>query len=114
MFILVIDFILSSHIHIDTSCEAIGYNSMHQLTVKLYWDHSIVLLIHQHQYGMNCHTESNKFKNNSQMQSLLLGGDFNYPGIEWSTSSLTDSYLSVNFHESLIVFVQDFFRANYY
>ena len=38
-----------------------------------------------------------------------MGGDFNCPGIEWSTGSLTDSYLPVNFRESLIVFAQDFF-----
>ena len=81
---------------------------MHQLTVKLYWDHSIVLLIHQQQYGMNCYTVSKKFMNNSLMQSCILGSDFNCPGTEWSTDSLTDSYLSVNFCELLIVFAQDF------
>ena len=31
VFILVIGSIPSSQIHIDTPCEAIGYNSMHQL-----------------------------------------------------------------------------------
>ena len=40
---------------------------------------------------------------------LLLGGDFNCPGIEWPTGSLTDSYLPVNVRESLIAFAQDFF-----
>ena len=38
---------------------------------------------------------------------LLLGGDFNCPGIDWCTYNLTESYLSGLFRESLIEFAQD-------
>jgi len=40
--------------------------------------------------------------------ALLLGGDFNCPGIDWSTGNLTDSYLSGTFRNSLIEFAQEF------
>ena len=39
---------------------------------------------------------------------ILLGGDFNYPGIDWSTSVLTDSYLIRSFRESLVSLAHDF------
>ena len=40
--------------------------------------------------------------------ALLLGGDFNCPGIDWRTGNLTESYLPLLFRESLIEFAQDF------
>ena len=40
--------------------------------------------------------------------TLLLGGDFNCPGIDWNTGNLIDSYLPAPFRESLIEFAQDF------
>ena len=40
--------------------------------------------------------------------TLLLGGDFNYLGIDWNTGNLTDSYLPASFRKSLIKFAQDF------
>jgi len=39
---------------------------------------------------------------------LILGGDFNCPGIDWGSGDLTESYISVSFRESLIVLSQDF------
>jgi len=39
---------------------------------------------------------------------LILGGDFNCPGIDWSTGNLTESYLPAHFREFLLEFVQDF------
>ena len=39
---------------------------------------------------------------------LLLGGDFNCPGIDWGTSSLTELYLLILFRESLVQFAHDF------
>jgi len=39
---------------------------------------------------------------------ILLGGDFDCPGIQWSSGRLTHSYLPANFRESLIIFAQDF------
>jgi len=35
---------------------------------------------------------------------ILLGGDFNRPGIEWFSVTLTDSYEPKCFQESLIMF----------
>ena len=40
--------------------------------------------------------------------SILLGGEFNIPGIDWPSCSLTCSYLSITLRESLITFAQDF------
>ena len=40
--------------------------------------------------------------------ALLLGGDFNCPGIDWSTGNLIESYLPLIFRKSLIEFAQDF------
>ena len=37
-----------------------------------------------------------------------MGGNFNCPGIGWSTGNLIDSYSPASFHKSLIEFVQDF------
>ena len=40
---------------------------------------------------------------------LLLGGDFNCPGIDWCSGNLTESHVSLLFRESLIIeFAQDF------
>ena len=39
---------------------------------------------------------------------ILLGGDFNCPGIDWEHGTLTESYLSHSFREKLLEFVQDF------
>ena len=39
---------------------------------------------------------------------LLLGGDFNCPGIDRSTGLLVDSYISRTFRKSLISFSHDF------
>ena len=39
---------------------------------------------------------------------VLLGGDFNCPGIDWFTGLLIDSYLSRTSQESLISFAHDF------
>ena len=39
---------------------------------------------------------------------LILGGDFNSPGIDWSSGCLTESYLPAAFRESLILLSQDF------
>ena len=39
---------------------------------------------------------------------LILGGDFNCPGIDWCSGDLTESYLSASFRESLIMLSQDF------
>ena len=38
---------------------------------------------------------------------VLLGGDFNYHGVDWSTTLLTDSNLPSCFWESLISFASD-------
>ena len=38
---------------------------------------------------------------------ILLGGDFNCPGIEWFSVTLTDSYVPKCFRESLIMFSQE-------
>jgi len=35
---------------------------------------------------------------------IILGGDFNCPGIDWENSTLTDSYVSCQFCEKLIDF----------
>jgi len=34
---------------------------------------------------------------------LILGGDFNSPGIDWSSGCLTESYLTATFRESLFL-----------
>ena len=39
---------------------------------------------------------------------ILLGGDFNCPGIDWEHGTLTESYLSHPFREKLLELVQDF------
>jgi len=39
---------------------------------------------------------------------IILGGDFNCPGIDWTSGSLVDSYKSVTFRESLITFAHNF------
>ena len=39
---------------------------------------------------------------------LILGGDFNSPGIYWSSGCLTESYFPAAFRESLILLSQDF------
>jgi len=39
---------------------------------------------------------------------LILGGDFNCPGIDWSTRNFTESCLPAHFRESLLEFAQDF------
>ena len=39
---------------------------------------------------------------------VLLGGDFNCPGIDWCSGNLTESHVSLLFRESLIEFAQDF------
>ena len=33
---------------------------------------------------------------------IILGGDFNYPGIDWENSTLINSYVSCHFCEKLI------------
>jgi len=38
---------------------------------------------------------------------ILLGGDFNCPGIEWLSVTLTDPYVPKCFRESLIMFSQE-------
>jgi len=39
---------------------------------------------------------------------LILGGEFNSPGIDWSSGCLTESYLTASFRESLLLLFQDF------
>ena len=38
----------------------------------------------------------------------ILGGDFNCPGIDWHTGTLTDSYVSVSLRESLMELADDY------
>ena len=39
---------------------------------------------------------------------IILGGDFNCPGIDWHTETLTDSYISTLLRETLIEIVDDY------
>ena len=39
---------------------------------------------------------------------VVLGGDFNCPGVDWSSGSLMDSYVTSTFQESLITVAHDF------
>ena len=39
---------------------------------------------------------------------IILGGDFNCPGIDWYAGVLTDSYISVSLRESLIELANDY------
>ena len=39
---------------------------------------------------------------------IILGGDFNCPGIDWYTGTLTDSYVSVLLRESLMELADDY------
>ena len=39
---------------------------------------------------------------------IVLGGDFNCPGVDWSSGSLMDSYVTSTFRESLITLAHDF------
>jgi len=38
---------------------------------------------------------------------IILGGDFNCPEVEWVSGSLVDSYITANFHKSLITFAHN-------
>ena len=38
---------------------------------------------------------------------LLIGGDFNCPGVDWSDGSLINSYIPTPFHERLIEIADD-------
>ena len=40
--------------------------------------------------------------------NIILGGDFNCPGIDWHTETLTDSYVSTLLRETLIEIVDDY------
>jgi len=39
---------------------------------------------------------------------IILGGDFNCPGMDWPSGSLVDSYITANFRKSLITFAHNF------
>ena len=39
---------------------------------------------------------------------IVLGGDFNCPGVDWLSGSLMDSYVTSTFRESLITLAHDF------
>ena len=39
---------------------------------------------------------------------IFLGGDFNSPGINWSSGAITNSYVSVSFREKLIEVSEEF------
>ena len=41
---------------------------------------------------------------------IFLGGKFNSPGIHWSNSSITDSYVSTSCREKLIVVSEEFYQ----
>ena len=38
---------------------------------------------------------------------IILGGDFNYPAIDWQHGTLTESYISCHFRQNLITLSQD-------
>ena len=39
---------------------------------------------------------------------IILGGDFNFPGIDWSTGTLFESYISPTLRDTLITTMDDF------
>ena len=39
---------------------------------------------------------------------IILGGDFNCPGVDWLSGSLMDSYVTSTFRKSLITLAHDF------
>ena len=40
---------------------------------------------------------------------IFLGGDFNSPGINWSDSTLSESYVLISFREKLIEVIDEFY-----
>ena len=74
----------------------------------LLWDHITVLHILQLQYGKTYHNSyiadvKVKYPNSI----FFLGGDFNCPGIDWQSGTLTDLYLPCCFREKLISLSQE-------
>ena len=48
-----------------------------------------------------------KSKQRYPSAQIILGGDFNCPGIDWEHSTLTDSYVPQHYREKLITLIQD-------
>ena len=104
VFILVDESILSSVIEVDSPGEIIWVHLHMQKTMDVilgsfYTPHSPETIWNDLSQCLS-HIR-HKFAN----AVLLLGGDFNCPGIDWSTGLLVDSYISRTFRECLISFL---------
>ena len=49
-----------------------------------------------------------EIKQNFPTAKIILGGDFNTPGIDWSNRSLNESHTSIAFREKLIFIAEEF------
>ena len=108
VFILVKDTISSSQISIDSSLEIVWVRlhlrNKNDLIVGSFYcppNSSPTVLD-------NLSSSIADIKSKYPHSKILLGGDFNCPGIDWEHGTLTESYRSHSFREKLLEFVQDF------
>ena len=73
-----------------------------------YLDPATVSHTHQLKLKMKLAQSVSQIQNIFPLAKIIIGGDFNAPGINWSNKSLSVSYVSKHFWESLVAFTNVF------
>ena len=108
VFILVEKSIPSSILEIDSTCEVIW------VLLHLQHSHDIILGAFYAPPNSPSSVWDELSESLTQVRQkfpttmIVLGGDFNCPGVDWSSGSLMDSYVTLTFRESLITLAHDF------
>ena len=108
VFILVEKSIPSSILEIDSTCEVIW------VLLHLQHSHDIILGAFYAPPNSPSSVWDELSESLTQVRQkfpttmIVLGGDFNCPGVDWSSGSLMDSYVTSTFRESLITLAHDF------
>ena len=109
MFILIYNTIPSSQLCINSSNIEIVWAHIHQQNKQdkilgLFYcpPGSSVLVLEELIISVS------EIKQNFPTAKIILGGDFNAPGIDWSNRSLFESYTSIAFREKLIFITEEF------
>ena len=108
VFVLVDNNIPSSQVMIDSSCEVVwvqihSQNHCSMIIGSFYCPPQSPVLVWDDLALCVC-----QLRQKCPDIPLLLGGNFNRPGIDWDTGGLTELHLPLLFQESLIEFAHDF------
>ena len=109
MFIMVKDTLLSSQVDTGASCEivwtCIRNKTAQTLIIGSFYcpSQSPISVLEELAKSIEY------IKAEYPLSKVILAGDFNSPGIDWTNGCLTDSYISKSFREFLIDISSDYF-----